>query len=387
MALRAEANDVDTPEELLRRAEALVPALRERAARTEQLRRIPPETVADLIASRMIRIGVPRRFGGLDVDYELGLEIAAELGRGCSAAAWCYSLWLVHSWLIGHWPREAQEEIFGAGPDVLVSSSFFPGGATVEPAAGGLRLSGRWEFSSGCDAASWLMLGAPDERGPMWVLVPKADYEIIDTWFASGLCGSGSKDILIENAFVPAHRLLHEPYTAGGAGSTGWRLHQQDRYGMPVRCLLGWDLLAPLIGIAQAAIDEFTRRYRGTSGAAKSAASVVTQLRLAEAAAEIEAARALMRQDVHGMLAKGAACGPVAPLEIAGYLRDRAFAAKLCMQAVDRLFEVSGGHALFQSDPLQRIHRDAVAACHRDNLILDLAGQQYARLALGVDGA
>jgi 3-hydroxy-9,10-secoandrosta-1,3,5(10)-triene-9,17-dione monooxygenase len=387
VTVQPKAQTAATPEELLRRASALVPTLKERAARTEQLRQLPPETVDDLIASGLIRIGVPKRFGGLDVDYELALEIGIELGRGCGATAWCYCLWAVHAWLIGHWPPVAQEEVFGNGPDVLCSSSFFPGGARIEPVEGGLRLSGRWEFSSGCDAATWLMLGAPDAGGPMWVLVPKLDYEIVDTWFASGLCGSGSKDICIEDAFVPAHRILREPFIAGGPDSTGWALHRQDRYGLPVRCLLGWDLLAPMIGMAQGAIDEFTNRYRGTSGAGKSAESVVTQIRLAEATAEVSAARALMREDVHGMLAKAARCGPFSPLEVAGYPRDRAFAAKLALQAVERLFEVSGGHALFQSDPLQRIHRDTIAASHRDNLILDLAGQQYGRLALEVDPA
>jgi alkylation response protein AidB-like acyl-CoA dehydrogenase len=374
-----------TREELLRRASALVPVLKERAARTEQLRQIPPETVQDLLASDLHRVAVPRRYGGLDVGYDIMLEAGCELGRGCGATAWCYSLWSAHAWLIGHWPAPAQEDVFAGGADVLCSSSFAPGGATAEPVAGGFRLSGRWEFSSGCDAARWLMLGAPGPAGPMWVLVPRSDYEIIDTWFVSGLCGTGSKDIAISDAFVPGYRTLIDPFRAGERDETSWELHQQTQYRLPMRCLLGWDLVTPLIGIAQGAVDEFTDRFRGTSGPGRSAESIVIQLRLAEAAAEVDAARALLRQDIQQMLTK-AACGEsFTPLEIARYQRDRAFVTQLCVQAVTRLFEVSGGHALFSSDPLQRMYRDAIAVSHRDGYILDFGGQPYGRIALALE--
>ena len=112
-----------TEAELRRRAAGLVPALRARAGRAEELRRVPAESVADLLESGLYRIGVPTIFGGLEVGYGLALEVAAELGRGCPATAWCYGLWAAHAWLVGYWPRQAQEEVFGGGPDVLCASS------------------------------------------------------------------------------------------------------------------------------------------------------------------------------------------------------------------------------------------------------------------------
>ena len=154
------ASPLLTPEELLQRAANMVPVLKERAARTEELRRVPGESVEDILSSGLYRIGIPKRFGGLDVAYGLIFEVGAELGRGCGSTAWCYSLWSAHAWLVGHWPLKAQEEVFGDGPDVLCSSSLNPGKARMKAIPGGFRLSGRWEFSSGCDAASWLMLGA-----------------------------------------------------------------------------------------------------------------------------------------------------------------------------------------------------------------------------------
>lgn len=191
-----------TPEELLLKASDLVPVLKSRAAQTEELRCIPGDTVKDILSSDLYRIGVPTRFGGLDVDYGLVFEVAAELGRGCGSSSWCYSLWSAHAAVVGHWPLPAQEEVFGDGPEVLCSSSLNTGTSKTEPVSGGYRLTGRWQFSSGCDAAGWVMLGSEGIHERTFVLLPRSDFEIVDTWFVSGLRGSGSKDIVVEDAFV-----------------------------------------------------------------------------------------------------------------------------------------------------------------------------------------
>ena len=150
----------------------------------------------------------------------MALDAAAELGRGCPSTAWCYGLWAAHAWLVGHWPLRAQEEVFGDGPEVLLSSSLNVGKATCERVEGGYYLTGRWEFSSGCDHAGWVMLGAPGIGDRSWVLVPRSDFEIDDTWFVSGLRGSGSKDIVTDNAFIPQHRVL-DVNLAGNGDWTG----------------------------------------------------------------------------------------------------------------------------------------------------------------------
>ena len=373
-----------TAQELLGRASALVPVLKERAARTEELRQVPPENVQDLLTSGLYRIGVPRRFGGLDVDYGLALDVAAELGRGCASTAWCYCLWAAHAWLVGFWPLQAQDEVFGEGPDALCSSSLNTGKSTTTPVEGGYRISGRWEFSSGCDSASWLMLGVSGIGQRNWALVPRGDFEIVDNWFVSGLRGSGSKDIVVEDIFVPRHRVL-EVSTAGDGDFSAWELHGQARYRVPIPVLLGWDLVAPMLGIARGMLDEFIARLVGTSGPGRTADSHAVHLRLSQAAAEADAGRALLDQDIREILRKGEAGKSFTPLERARFRRDKAFIAQLCLQAVNRLFDLSGGHALFDSVSLQRFHRDAQAVAHRDGLIMDLGGQQYGRVALGLE--
>ena len=370
--------------DLMGRASELVPVLKTRALRAEELRRVPEESVSDLLSSELYRIGVPAKFGGFDIDYALALDVAAELGRGCPSTSWCYGLWAAHAWLVGYWPLPAQEEVFGSSPDALCSSSLNVGKSACEPVADGYRLSGRWEFSSGCDSASWLMLGVPGIGERNWALVPRSDFEIVDTWFVSGLRGSGSKDIVVDDAFVPDHRIL-DVTTAGDGDWTGWEVHGQTRYRLPIPVLLGWDLVAPMLGIARGMIDEFVARLVGTSGPGRTAESPAIHIRLSQASAEVDAAQALMDRDVREILDGGASGRTFSPLERAKYRRDKAYVTQLCLQSVNRLFDLSGGHALFDSAPLQRFHRDAQAAAHRDTLIMDLGGQQYGRAALGLD--
>jgi 3-hydroxy-9,10-secoandrosta-1,3,5(10)-triene-9,17-dione monooxygenase len=379
------AHETLTRDELLRRASALVPIFKERAARTEELRQVLPENVQVLLASGLIRIGNPRRYGGHDVEVDTAFEVGFELGRGCGSTAWCYSLWTAHNWWLGHFPEKCQEEFFATGPDTLFSSGLNPAGGKVEATSGGYRISGRWGFSSGCDAATWVMVAVPGARPnePRWLLLPRSDYEIVDTWFASGMRGSGSKDIVIKDAFVPAHRAV-DPERCGVDDMTGFKLHGRLSYRAPLRCLAGWDLAAPLVGIAQGAVDEFTARARRMSGPGRSAESVALQLRVAEASAEVDAARALHRQDIREILDRAARGQDFSEIDRARYRRDKAFIARLCVRAVDRLFEGSGARAVLDGEPIQRFHRDAHGASHHAALSWDLVAEQFGRHAMGV---
>jgi 3-hydroxy-9,10-secoandrosta-1,3,5(10)-triene-9,17-dione monooxygenase len=370
-------------EELLGRATRLVPVLRERAAETERLRQIPAETVQDLIASGLIRIGNPQRYGGHCLELDVAHAVAWELGRGCGSAAWCYSLWTVHNWWLGHFPERVQDEFFAEGPDALFSSALNPARGKGEPIDRGMRVSGRWGFSSGCDVASWVMVAVPGPGpdGLLWLMIPRGDYEIVDTWFASGMRGTGSKDIVIKDAFVPGHRIL-DPNRAGDGDWTGWKLHQRLSYHVPLRCLTGWDLAAPLVGVGQGAVDEFTARLRGTAGAGRTADSVALQLRLAEASAEVDAARTIHSNAVREMLDKAARGGEFTLLDRARYRRDKAFLTRLCVRAVDRLFEAGGARAVLESDPLQRFHRDVHGAAHHAALVWDTWAEDFGRQAL-----
>jgi 3-hydroxy-9,10-secoandrosta-1,3,5(10)-triene-9,17-dione monooxygenase len=375
----------ETARELLGRAAQLLPVLRERAGRTEQLRQIPPETVKDLVSSGLVRIGTPGRYGGHGVDIDTGHAVAWELGRACGSTAWCCSLWIVHNWWVGHFPGQAQDEFFASGPDTLSSTCLNPMNGKAAAVRGGFRVSGRWSFSSGCDASSWAMVAVPGATpgSLLWLLLPRGDYAIVDTWFASGMRGTGSNDIVVREAFVPAHRAV-DPDRAGDQDRTGWELHQRPSYRVPLRLLTGWDLAAPLVGIAQGAVDEFGGRLRGTTGPGRTAESVPLQLRLAEAAAEVDAARTLHGHAVREMIDRAAAGDTFTEPDRARYRRDKAFVTRLCVQAVNRLFEAGGARAIVDGEPLQRFHRDAHAASHHAALSWDVAAEAFGRQALGL---
>lgn len=365
-------------EEMLERARQLVPVLKERALRSEELRQCPPETIQDFIESGLLSAGNPPRYGGYDIDYDVTHDILIELGRGDGSQAWCYAVWTVLNWAVGHFPLEAQEEYFATGPYTLCSSSFDPSKGKAVRVPGGYRLTGHWDFSSGCDAASWFMPGATGPEGPLWLMLPRGDYEIVDTWHVSGLSGTGSKDIDVQDVFVPEHRTLN-PGAVGDTVMTGWEMHGRLTYRIPMRMLLIWELICPLIGIADAAIEEFVTRWRGTVGRSRSGEGAQMQVRLAHAGAEVDAAKALFHKSMNDLLSMAGDNQPYSELDKARFSRDKAFVVQLCVQAVNRLFDVSGGRSLYLSERMQRLHRDAHALSHRDGMILDFAGEAWGR--------
>jgi 3-hydroxy-9,10-secoandrosta-1,3,5(10)-triene-9,17-dione monooxygenase len=365
-------------EELLARARQLVPALKERALSSEKLRQCPPETVQDFIDSGLLVAGNPPRYGGYEVDYDVTHDILIELGRGDTSQAWCYAVWTVLNWAVGHFPEQAQEEYFATGPHTLCSSSFDPSKGKAERVSGGYRLTGHWDFSSGCDAATWFMPGATGPEGPLWLLLPKGDYEVVDTWHVSGMAGTGSKDVDVRDVFVPEHRTLN-PGVVGDTNMIAYELHGRLTYKIPMRMLLIWELICPLIGTADAAIEEFVTRWRGTSGRSRSGEGAQMQVRLAQSGAEVDAAKALFQRSMDDLLTMALNGQVYSELDKARFARDKAYVAQLCVQAVNRLFEASGGRALYLNQRMQRLHRDAHALSHRDGMILDFAGEAWGR--------
>nr|WP_322723429.1 acyl-CoA dehydrogenase family protein [Streptomyces spongiae] len=346
---------------------------------------MPSDSVRDLLASGLIRIGTPDRFGGVGLDIDTAFAVSWELGRGCGSTAWCYAVWTTHNWWLGHFPEQCQEEYFADGSDTLSSSALNPANGTAERVSGGFRVSGRWTFSSGVDAADWVMVAcgaAPDDR--LWLLLPRVDYEVVDTWFASGLRGTGSNDVVVRDVFVPEHRTIN-PYRVGDSDRTGWELHKRASYGVPLRVFTEWALAAPVIGMAQGVVDEFTSRAQRGAGRGRAADSAALRLRLAKASAEVDTARTLHRADVREILDRAGQGGSFSPLERARYVRDASFTVNLCVRAVNRLYESSGARAMMDAEPIQRLHRDVHAASHHQALNWDFAAEQFGRLTLGHD--
>ena len=378
--------------EMKRRALALLPRLRERAAETETLRRIPDATIADLHAAGLFRMLQPQRVGGSEAPYRALVDVGAIVARACGSTAWVLTNLASHHWMLGMWPKSAQDEIWGGDrPDVLIGSAFaFPAGR-ARKTSGGWRLKGRWPFSSGIDPSRWNIIGAlVEENGataePRIFIVPQKDYTVIDNWHAVGLAGTGSKDVAIVDAFVPEHRSLPVNAIAGGP-TPGSAINHGALYRLPTFSVFPFILSGVALGIAQGAIADFadSMRVRAATYTGKRVSELATlQLRLAEAAALADAAETLMLADCDEAMRLTEAGGDIPPETRARWRRDGAYTTQMCVHAVDLLFAGAGGNAIYLTHPLQRAWRDVHAAAAHVVVNWDAAGTLYGRVALGL---
>jgi len=377
--------------ELLARARALVPTLRERAARTEAARSVLPETIADMAAAGLFKAVQPRRYGGYEIELQELMAIIGELGRGCGSSAWVYGVFSDHQITLGMFPPQAQDDLWGSQPGALVSSGLAPSGQ-VEPVEGGLRIRGRWSFSSGVDHADWIFVqtvvppGPRNERPePSYVLLPRSDYTIIDTWHVIGLCGTGSKDVEIHDAFVPTHRCVRIADINAAGKAPGLACNDGPLYRLPRAPAVPFCLGAPSIGIAQAMYEDFVSGMRSRASRGFQLAEQATiQVRVAEAAAEIELARMLIERDCRETMQAIRANGDLTIEEKARNRRDMAYVVKLCAQAADRLFSATGGAGLYTNTDMQRMYRDVLAISRHYINSWDISATIYGRVAFGL---
>jgi len=379
--------------ELAARARALVPALRARAIETEKLRRLPDETVAALHETQLFRLFQPTRYGGIEAPFRAFVEIGAMLGRGCGSTSWVFNNLVVHNWMLGYWPVEAQDRVWKAAPRALIGSSFvFPAGQ-AEKVEGGFRLTGRWPFSSGVDSSDWLMLAAHvagakgSEPEPRFFLVPRRDWTEIDNWHAMGLAGTGSKDVAVDDIFVPEALSLAAAFGKGGP-HPGSAVNPGALHKLAWYALFGFVNGATALGIAQGAVEEFTdaTRARLATASGRHVADFATmQLRVAEAATLVDAAETLMLKDCDEAMAIAEAGRLASEAGKVRWRRDGAFAVRMSVRAVDILFTGAGGSAIVETHPLQRALRDAHAAQGHIGLNWDVNGTMYGRVALGLD--
>jgi 3-hydroxy-9,10-secoandrosta-1,3,5(10)-triene-9,17-dione monooxygenase len=378
---------------MVTRAKALVPQLRGRAAHTEELRRLPPETERDLHDAGLFRIVQPRRVGGSEFDYVALVDCAEALGMGDASVAWNFANLASHHWMLGMFDKRAQDQVWDQDPDVLIASSFiFPAGRATE-VEGGYRLRGSWPFSSGVASSEWNMLASvvssEDEADGIEYrifLVRRDDYKIRDTWDAAGLRGTGSNDVEVSDAFVAKALTVAVSELAGGP-TPGSSVNPNALYALPVFSLFPYVLSGVALGNAQACLDDYieSARYRAsTYSRTKLSDMQSTQIKIAEASAKIDAARLIMRSNCIEAMAE-ARLGHLPDMGAKTRLRrDGAFAVNLCTEAVSLLFAASGARGLFTTGALQRQFRDAHAINSHLAFNFDAAGTNYGRVALGL---
>jgi 3-hydroxy-9,10-secoandrosta-1,3,5(10)-triene-9,17-dione monooxygenase len=378
---------------MVARAAALAPRLRESARSSEQLRCLAEETERELHESGLFRIVQPKRVGGSELDYIALIDCADAIGQGDASAAWTFANLASHHWMLAMFDSRAQDAVWGKNPDALIASSFiFPAGR-ARKVDGGYTLRGSWPFSSGVNCSEWNMLASvvsseDDADGIEYriFLLPKGDYRIKDTWDAAGLRGTGSNDVEVSDAFVADHMTVGVHEVAGGP-TPGSRTNPNALYTLPVFSLFPYVLSGVALGNAQACLDDYVdlaRHRASTYNRAKIGDLQVTQIKIAEAASKIDAARLIMRSTCIEALAD-ARRGHIPDMAAKTRMRrDGAFSVNLCTEAVSLLFAASGARGLYMSGALQRQFRDAHAINSHIAFNFDAAGTNYGRVALGL---
>jgi alkylation response protein AidB-like acyl-CoA dehydrogenase len=385
-----------SPSALKAAVREVLPQIKERAATTERLRQVPRENVDALRAAGLYKIVQPREFGGYEYDFDVLVDLIIEIARACASTAWVCGLFAAHQWLLAGLPLKSQHDVWNNDADALLCGSYAPACKAVVD-TNGYRLTGRWAFSSGCDNARWSFCAAllPTESEgalrPAFLIVPASDYGIDDTWDVVGLAGTGSKTLVLNDVFVPVHRVLRFSETTSGV-TPGASIYPNRGFNIPMLCVIPSCLAAVAVGAAQGALEDYLaqtsqRTTRGAvAGANRRMAEFPTiQLRVADATASVDAARLILLRDLQTIAHKMREKGIIDIEDRITARRGQAFSVSLAIRAAEALNASTGGNGLAMSNSVQRAWRDANAVGRHISLNWDTVGTMYGQLALGLD--
>jgi 3-hydroxy-9,10-secoandrosta-1,3,5(10)-triene-9,17-dione monooxygenase len=359
-----------TAAELVARARALHPVLKERAAGADEARRLPAETIRDFQDAGFFKILQPARWGGYEMDPQVFFDVQMALAEACMSSGWVYGILAVHNFQLGLFDLRAQEEVWSKDPATLIASTYQPVGK-VTRVDGGFRLSGRWSFSSGCDHGDWIFLGSivpsAGEGDPPHMrtfLLPKGDYTIIDTWHTFGLKATGSNDIVVEDAFIPEHR-THKASDGFLCTNPGQAANQGALFRIPWAQVFVRSISTASLGGARGALAAYAQAARSrvsTNTGKATKTDAVAQAALARAVGEIDEMDAVLHRNFDTMMALLRAGEPIPMQDRIRYRYQSATVARRCTDHVNELIRFLGGRAVFNSSPIVRYWLDLNAA-------------------------
>ena len=347
----------------------LLPTFRERADEAERLRVVPEASIKELEETGFFKLLQPKRFDGLEADPIDFYTAVRDIASACGSTGWVSSVVGVHPWQVALFTDEAQQAVWGNDTNTRLSSSYAPTGKAVV-ADGGFQLSGKWSFSSGCDHCQWVLLGglvfnAEDQVVDFRTfMVPRESYQIVDVWNMVGLRGTGSNDIVVDDVFIPEAFTLSMGDT-GRCFGPGQELNTSELYKLPFHSIFTGTITVPIIGMAMGAYSEHVEMQQKRTRAAylgeKASLDPFAAVRIARASSEIDAAWALLVNNIReeqAHISKGEKIPLGTRLKVR---RDQVIGSQRAIDAIDSLFEASGGRALANGTYLQRAWRDAHA--------------------------
>lgn len=386
----AESSETELAKSLLARAREMVPILVRRAALAEHNRSIPAETIADFKQAGLFRVIQPKRYGGYELDPDVFFDIQMTLAEGCMSSGWVYGVVAVHNWQLALFDARAQEDVWAKDSSVMIASSYMPKGQ-VERVDGGFRFSGRWGFSSGVDHANWLFLGGivsskngvPDYRT---FLVPRSDISINDNWHTVGLKGTGSKEVVINGAFVPEYR-THRAIDGFAGTSPGSSVNQAPLYRLPFGQIFVRAVSTASIGALQGALNAF-REYGSKrvsiNDQGRTAEDPAAALAAADATLAIDDMKLALHRNFAAMMATLRRGESLDVNDRIHYRYQSAAVAGRCAEQIDRLFHACGGNGLYTDNPIGRFFVDIHAARMHYANNPDKFGRNYGGVLLGL---
>jgi 3-hydroxy-9,10-secoandrosta-1,3,5(10)-triene-9,17-dione monooxygenase len=380
-----------TYDQALARARELIPFLREQAPKCEEARTLTPDVIEALNRTGLLRYLQPRAWGGMELPFVAYFDIPEMLSRGDINVGWVVTNLAAHHRSLAWWDARAQQEVWGSNPDAGIASGIaFPQGGAV-PVEGGVTLSGEWNFSSGTDHSDWSMLAAIVREADkpidyVFCLLHRSQYEVLDDWHVLGMRATSSKTVRCRDVFVPSYRVLSMYLAKPGHSWPGLAIHTNPHYRIPVSAIGGNGIGGCLVGHARAMLETTVGLVKARSTSYQSAKMrdfQTVQLRVSAAAAKIDAAALVFRTDVldiASIFEKGGSPDVETRLR---YKRNSAFAAKLCIEAADSLYEMMGAHGIYDDSPLQRQFRDMRAAAGHFSFSTDAQLPPWGLVALG----
>ena len=381
-------NVLPTREDLIQRARDMVPTLIERAERCEAMRCAPQETIDDFKQAGFFKIGLPKKYGGYEMNYDVLCEVIMEVAHGCGSSAWNLAVLGEHNYTLTNSTAEQLDELWAEDPDVLLASGN-DRNAELAPVEGGYILNARINFSSGCDHASWWMSRAVDKTSglPRGIIVPKKHGTIIeDSWKVVGLAGSGSKDVEFKDVFIPNKHLRPAPKGPEWGGKAAG-VQNPATYRLDQLTTKPFTLASVSVGIAGGVLQAFTSEMKERhSRFGDSLADLQSMhLRIAESAAEYDAARSIILKDIQETIEILRDEEDIPETMHHRNRRDMAYTPRLAQASVDRLFYAAGAGGLSLDNNLQRQFRDVCAARVQFALNWDINATVYGRALLGLE--
>lgn len=362
------------------------------ADRAEAERRVPNENVEALRDAGFFKSLQPAKYGGTPMGAEEYVPAVVSIAQSCASTAWASGLLAQHSHMLALMSTELQDEVWGSDPDALLSSSVAAiNGCTEVP--GGVRISGRWGWSSGCDHASWAILGFRREVAelggmliPHFAVVPMSDLTIVDDWHVSALRGTGSKTLHLDDVLVPEHRIESlislSMGTAKGFGTHPGIFHA------PFTPWFSLGFSAVSLGVSLRFLELYKEKVKTRTRAYTGAAeinSVPAMLRVAESHHQLTAVHATLEKDWTSMTAHAMSSRLPDPDTAAHWRANQSYATKMSIEALDRLWSASGGTAFFDDNEMQRLWRDSKMTGSHAYSDYDIARQRHGRQLLGLD--